>query len=190
MPGAQILFLSAGSDSFAYAVWIFICKSQICHCAEPLSENTYSRSYLNNHFHDYVLDREREGKWHLLRLLSFPPLYLAMRQCNFAMWECLYYFKKQRTRERWKMKCEDTNKQTNKQGFFCVTCLFRCEHKKRSVGREQAKICCQQVKTKSWRLSSLNHSLNTRGTGLTWQSSDRRTSRRSLYPKGRRATEH
>lgn len=30
MPGAQISFLPAGSDSFAYAVWVFICKSQIC----------------------------------------------------------------------------------------------------------------------------------------------------------------
>lgn len=27
----------------------------------------------------------------------------------------------------------------------CNKCLFRCEHKKRSVGQRQAKICFQKV---------------------------------------------
>lgn len=85
MPGAQILFLPAGSDSFAYAVWVFICKSEICHYAGPLSENRSSRSYLNNHFQDRVLDREGEGDWNLYEAFEFPFLFWCKRmQCCYV----------------------------------------------------------------------------------------------------------
>lgn len=84
MPGAQILFLPAGSDSFAYAVWVFICKSQICHHAGPLPENRSSRRYLNNHFWDHVLDSKREGEWHLFGTFKCPSSLFCCKTMQFS----------------------------------------------------------------------------------------------------------
>lgn len=41
-----------------------------------------------------------------LRPLSFPPLHSAAKQCNFAVRECLYYFKKLKKTNKGKVENE------------------------------------------------------------------------------------